>query len=146
MKNILIYSSLVIIILSSCTPDQILDRKERRLTGTWKIERAKFRENWSLFNDDVLGFYDGDHITFYEDYYASYDDNSLRSTFDGDWAIILDRDPDDDCDLFVDMTFYDYVNDETFSYFGEITFLTHNKMKITVVTNEGRYRFKFLKI
>lgn len=145
MKNLPLYALLLIILGTSCTDEQILNRKERRLTGTWKIERAKFRENWALFNDDVLGFYDGDHITFYDDYFAAYEDNSLRAVFDGDWAIILDRDPEDDCDLFVDMAFYDYVNDETFSYFGEITFLTHNKMKITVVTPDGRYRFKFLK-
>lgn len=146
MKKILIFILLsAVILLSGCTDDQILNRKERRVTGTWKIERATFREDWSLFNDNVIGFYQDDHITFFDDYTATYNDNSLLSVFEGDWGLVLERDFDDDRFTYIDMQFYDSVNDEVFSYFGEITFLTHRKMKLTVITDEGRYRFKLLK-
>ena len=145
MKKALVFLLLATVLLASCTDDAILNRKERRLTGTWSIERVKFRQDWSLFADDVLGFYDGDRIEFHQDYFANYEDNSQRAIFDGDWALILERDLDDDRDIFIDMHFYDHVNDEWFNYFAEITFLTHRKLKMTVITNDGRYRFKLLK-
>ena len=133
------------VLLSSCTDDAILNRKERRITGTWKFERVTFRQDWEIFPDNVLGFYEDDRITFHQDYTATYDDDSQRALFEGDWSIYLERDVDDDRTIFVDMQFYDHVNDEIFSYFAEITFLTHRKMKMTVITNDGRYRYKLLK-
>lgn len=145
MKKILILLLLSTVILSSCTDDQILDRKERRVTGTWKIDRATFREDWSLFNDNVIGFYQDDQITFYDDYSAVYNDNSLQALFEGDWGLILERDADDDRFTYIDMRFFDTVNEEEFTYFAEITFLTHRKMKMTVITDDGRYRFKLIK-
>jgi len=145
MKRILFILSFFAILASSCSDDAILDRKERRLTGTWKIERATYKEDWAIFNDNVIGFYEGDHITFFEDYTANYDDNSLQTNFEGDWGLVLER-GDDEKFIYVDMLFYDHVNDEDFSYFAEITFLTHRKLKMTVVTDDGRYRFKLTKI
>ena len=145
MKKVLLYLLLGTVLLSSCTDDAILNRKERRLTGTWKFERVTFRQDWEIFPDNVLGFYEGDRITFYDDYTALYNDDSQRALFDGDWSIFLERDVDDDRCIYIDVRFYDHVNNEEFSYFAEVTFLTHRKMKMTVFTDDGRYRYKLLK-
>ncbi len=145
MKNLNSLLVAFLILFASCTDERLLDRKERRITGTWKIEKANFRESGDIFRDNVTIFYEDDLITFYDDYTAVYEDSSLGESFDGDWAMILERDEDDDKTFLVDMIFYDHVNNEEFSYFSEITFLTHKKFNMTVDDGNGIYRFKLRK-
>ena len=145
MKKVLLFLIFATVLLSSCSDEALLDRNERRLTGTWKFERVTFREDWAISRDHVLGFYEGDRITFNDDYTAIYSDDSRRALFDGDWSIFLGRGDDGNDNVNIEVQFYDHINDEIFSYFAEVTFLTHRKMKMTVFTDDGRYRYKLLK-
>ena len=102
-----------------------------------------------MFRDNVIDDFSGDIIHFHSDQTAIYVDNSLGESFDGDWFVVLERyyDQDDvDREFFLDMEFYDFVNDEAFFYYGNITWLTKNKLNFTAWDGNGEYTLKLRKI
>lgn len=147
MKRLLFLGLLGLnLLLSGCSDEYRLERKEDRLLGAWTFEKAFFRGNNALFRDDVLHQFEGDIIEFYGDYTAIYDDFSLGELFDGEWELFLERDIGDDepdVDFFLDMTFYDPVAEDIFSFAGDVTNLTYNRMTYQAYTRDGVYTFKF---
>ncbi len=76
---------------TSCTIEDRLERKEDRLLGTWYFDRAFYKEDGDLFRDNVINEFEGDLITFFDDYTALYEDYSLNAAFDGGWEMFADR-------------------------------------------------------
>lgn len=146
-KQSIFILGLIILVASACTNDFLLDRKEDRLLGAWEFERVTFKENGDLFRNDITNEFRGDIIEFFGDYTAAYDDASLRVIFDGTWELYIDRfsDDEDDAEFFLDMTFFDFINQEEFSYFTNAITLTRNRMTLVSNTRVGTYRFKLRK-
>ncbi len=131
--------------LSSCTDGWRLDNKEDRLAGEWMIDEAYFRENGDLFREDVTRDFRGDRIEFFRDYTAVYDDYSSRNFYEGEWELFLERDyydDGDDVEFFLDLFFYDRDGRIAFSWNGEVTLLTYEKLNLRVNDRAGVYTFK----
>lgn len=145
MKKVIPFLLFAIWVLAGCTIEDRIERKEDRLLGTWYFERAHFKEDGDLFRDNVINEFEGDIITFFDDYTALYDDYSLQAVFDGDWGLFADRgtyDNEDDVEFFLDMSFYDFVNREDFNYYASVTLLTRNKLNLKVHLRNGFYTFR----
>lgn len=137
---------LLISILSACSDDAILDRREDRLTGTWHFDKAFYKRDNALFRNNVISDYEGDFITFYPDYGAIYDDNSLNAIFDGTWSLFLDRYDDGEKVFNLEVIFYDDINRTEFSYYGELTRFSRNNITLEVHDGRGVYTFKMDKL
>lgn len=150
MKHtISILFSLTVFVLSSCSNEALLNRRENRLIGTWEFDKVSFKEDGALFRDNLTDDYEGDLIEFFPNYTALYDDASLNAIFEGDWNLYLDRNADgddSDAEYFLDMIFYDDINREEFSYFTNATRLTNNNMTLIASTRAGQFRFKLDKV
>ncbi len=145
--RLLAFTTLTLFLCTSCSKDYMISRREDKLIGYWEIEKVTYREDGDIFRDNVSHFFDGDYIEFTPDYYAFYDDRSIDVSFDGEW-IIHTADPgfdDEDCDFFLDMTFYDHIRDEGFGYFSSINLLTQRKLNLTAHDRNGVYTFKLRK-
>lgn len=130
----------------SCSDEEILDRKEDKITGTWHFDKAFYKSDNALFRTNVISDYAGDFITFYPDNTALYDDRSLNAVFDGEWFLFLDRYDDGEKIFTMEMIFYDYVNRSDFSYFGEMTRISRNNITLRVRDDRGEYTFKLDKL
>ncbi|GAA5034305.1 hypothetical protein GCM10011506_27540 [Marivirga lumbricoides] len=130
----------------SCSDEEILDRKEDKITGTWYFDKAFYKTDHALFRTNVIEDYAGDFITFYPDYTAIYEDRSLNAVFDGDWSLFLDRYDDGEKIFTMEMIFYDYVNRSDFVYFGEMTRISRNNITLKVRDDRGEYTFKLDKL
>lgn len=133
-------------LLFSCSDEEILDRKEDKITGTWFFDKAFYKADNALFRNNVISDYAGDFITFYPDNTALYDDRSLNAIFDGEWFLFLDRYDDGEKIFTMEMAFYDYVNRSDFVYFGEMTRISRNNITLRVRDDRGEYTFKLDKL
>ena len=149
MKRYLPLFVLLAILMTSCSKEAIIHRKEDRLIGAWEFEKVFYKGDHALFRDNITHEYANDIIHFYPDYTATYDDASLRSIFDGEWALIVDEDyydGDHDLEFFVDAIFYDFINGEDFTMFGSIDRLNRNKMRLEASDYRGTYTFKLRRL
>lgn len=149
MKKLLILAITGMVLFSSCSDEEIVERREDKIEGTWEFEKAFYKRDNALFRDNVLEDFEGDLIHFHADQTAIYVDNSLDESFDGDWFVVLERyyDQDDvDREFFLDMEFYDSVNDESFFYYGNIQWLTKKRLNFTAWDDNGEYTFKLRKV
>lgn len=136
--------------LMSCSEQELIDRREDRIIGSWEFEKAFFTGNNALFRDNISHLYEDDIITFNYDYTATYNDNGQRLSFDGDWFVVLETftGPDGAENVyFLDALFYEGGRQENeFGFYAEIEWLTQNNMTITFFDNDGEYRYKLRKI
>lgn len=149
MKQYLLLATLLTIVMTSCSKEAIIRRKEDRLIGAWEFEKVFYKKDHALFRDNITHEYANDIIQFFPDYTASYDDFSLRTIFDGEWTLIVDEDyydGDNDLEFFVDAMFYDFVNGEDFYMFGSIDRLNRNKMRLEASDRRGTYVFKLRRL
>lgn len=149
MKQFLLLATLLTILMTSCSKEAIIRRKEDRLIGAWEFDKVFYKADNALFRDNITHEYANDIIHFYPDYTASYDDYSLRTIFDGEWTLIVDEDyydGDNDLEFFVDAMFYDFVNGEDFYMFGSIDRLNRNKMRLEASDRRGTYTFKLRRL
>ncbi len=121
------------------------------MEGTWKFDKATYRERNELFGDDMMHRYRRDRITFYLDGLALYQDDQLREDFDGFWSVVLEYHEDDEGDeyavFFVDMVFYENdTGDIRDEYYAEITWLTKNTLRLLAKDNRGEWKFKLKKV
>lgn len=145
-KQLYLFTLAVLLTATACTDDYKLERREDKLLGTWVIEKANFKSNWALFPDNLPEF-EGDAITFYDNYTCLYDDWG-GALYDGDWELYIDRDNIDgesDIEFFLDIYFFDGRGREAFFWLGEVTYLTREKLTLRVLDRNGRYTFKLRK-
>jgi len=149
MKQLILFCAGAIFLLAGCSKEQLIERKEDKLIGAWEFDKAFYKEDRDIFRENIIHDFDNDIIEFYPDYSAVYDDYSLRAVFDGFWEVVVDDDYFDgesDLEFFVNMGFYDYINNEAFGYFASITQLTRNRLKIRAHNNRGVFTFKLRRI
>ena len=148
MKHILFAIALVCLI-SACSEEFLLERKEDKLIGRWEIEKVFYKSDHALFRDNITEDYRNDIMEFHGDYTAEYYDYSVNTVFPGDWQIHLDRDSyytDDgngsNTEYFIDAVFYEMFPDGDFSFFGSIDRLNKNKLDFEARDRRGTYTFK----
>ena len=148
MRKITIALVLLSLGLSSCSLDYRIERKEDRLLGRWAFHKAFYRDNDAIFRNNVFNEFAGDIIEFYPGYEAGYDDASERFLYFGNWEIFAERDRGrgDDIDFFLDMYFFDDRGFESFSYVGECTLLTREKLHLRAYDRSGVYTFKLRRV
>jgi hypothetical protein len=140
---------LLTVVMSSCSLDYRIDRREDRLIGRWVFDRAFYKDNGALFRENIFNEYAGDVIEFYPNFEAAYDDASQRYTYWGEWEIFAQRgggSGDDDTEFFLDMYFYDDRGFESFSYIGEVKRLSRNVLRIEAYDRFGEYTFRLERI
>lgn len=150
MRNyVLLLVACTVIVCSSCSDEYFLERKEDKIVGTWEFEKAFYKEDGSLFRDNITHQYADDQVNFYGDYFAEYVDASLNTVFPGEWQILLDQDiyfTDDqtsrNLEFFIDATFFDLVAGEEFTFFGSIDRLDRNVLRFEASDRDGTYTFK----
>lgn len=148
MKKTILFSFLAAILMSGCTIEDRLERREDRLVGQWVFERAFYKDDNDLFRDDLTHQYEGDILEFFDDYFVIYEDWQTNEVFFGDWRLHAYRtyyDDDDDVDFLLDMEFFDENDRLAFAYFSSVTRLTNQKLHFTVSDRRGVYEFRLRK-
>ena len=141
--------SIIFLILSGCSTNYRITKKENKLIGAWVFDKVFYKEDGALFRDNFTNDYRGDIIEFYGDYFASYDDVSLGVIFDGWWEILVDEDvfydengSNSELEFFLDMCFDDFIANEEFCYFGSLCRISRNKLVIEATDRWGQWTFK----
>ncbi len=119
--------------------------RENRIEGLWEFDKAFYRFDGDLFRDDIFHEFEGDRIYFYDGQSAVYEDYSLNASFEGSWFVERETfiaGDDTDTEFFLDMEFYDHVNEEYFSYVGRITWQTRNNLNMRMWDGLGEYTFR----
>ena len=150
MKKLYFLSTLVILLATvSCSEEELIQRREDKLFGSWKFEKAYFKGNNALFRDNITHIYEDDIITFYTDYTCTWDDAGQRFVYDGDWFVNLEVFTDGNGAenvYFLDALFFGEYPEDDFGFYAEIEWLTQNKLTISFFDNDGEYTYKLEKI
>ncbi|MFZ9046117.1 MAG: hypothetical protein ACO2ZZ_09625 [Cyclobacteriaceae bacterium] len=151
MKRFCLLASVAsLLFLIGCSEEELINRREEKIIGSWTFEKAYFTGRSALFRDDISHLHENDLIIFNSDFTASYDDQGQRLVFDGDWFVVLETftGPDGVENVyFLDALFYTGGRQRAdFGFYAEIEWLTQNKMTITFIDEDGEYRYKLRKI
>jgi hypothetical protein len=150
MKNaLLILSSILLIGTMSCSEEEMIQRREDKIMGTWKFDKAFFLGNNALFRDNITHRYEDDILTFYTDYTCTWDDVGQQYSFEGDWFVNLEvyTDPNGAENIyFLDALFYGEVPEEDFGFYAEVEWLTQNSMTISFFDVDGEYTYKLTRL
>ena len=65
-------------LITSCSTEELIERREEGLIGTWVIDRARFDEDGLSFSDNVINEYRGDELTFFENGSLEYIDDNVE--------------------------------------------------------------------
>ena len=144
----LITMLVVLVILSTCSNEYRIERKEDRLIGSWIFESASFRENGALFRENLDAEFEGDIIDFYGDYTADFDDRRDKIIYPGNWELILNRadfDNDNDTEFYLDMDFFDRGR-PIMTYLCGVNNLGYERMNLRANTRGGIYFFRLRKL
>lgn len=136
---------LALLLLSGCSIEERIERREDRLRGTWIIEKASFNEDGALFNDNITDEFAGDRITFYRNGEVEYLTGDGQF-FVGTWFIDALRDLDDDLEFTLDADFFDASGFLAFRWIGTIDRLTENNFNINIAEVDGILRLKWDKL
>lgn len=135
------------LLLNSCSIENRLDRKAKKLIGVWTIDKVIFDKYGSLFKKKVTSEYQNDVFEFLPDNKAYYFDDDINVRFEGNWEIVAERTRDHEGDLeyefYIDMHFYDPINNDAFGYYGYISRLSGNKFHFHVTDRSGKLEFRF---
>jgi hypothetical protein len=138
-----------LLVLSACSEEYRLERKEDKLLGTWEFEKAFYKADNALFRDNITGEYMDDIMEFYGDYTAMYYDYSANIEYPGEWQILTDRDyyydsegGGGDLEFFIDAVFWDVLPEGDFAFFGSIDRLNEDRLVFEARDRRGTYTFK----
>ena len=133
---------LPLLLVAACSIEDRIERREDRLTGSWQIERAFFKENDELFRDDITADFAGDRITFFPDFTLTYAAGN-GEVFEGFWRINALREVDNDLEFTIDADFFDFRGRLAFQWLGTIDKLTNNNFNIDVAERNGVLRLRW---
>ena len=146
MKNLfLLCFPLLLFVVSGCSIEDRIERREDRLLGTWVIDRASFDEDGALFNENLTDEFEGDRVTFFPDNTLEYVTRDGR-VFRGPWFIDALRDLDDDIEFTIDADFFDPGGFLAFRWVGTIQRLTENNFNLNVAEVDGTLRLRWDKL
>ncbi len=144
MKRITLSSAFLILItlsFTSCTIEDRIENREDKLIGAWIIDKAWYKADRALFRNNVEDEFGEDIIEFFDDYTAVYDDLQTNELYWGDWNLSGYR-TDDNVDFLLDMEFYDDRDRLFIALLSNVTFLTREKLNITVHEPSGVFTFR----
>ncbi len=139
------YLLIPLLMLWSCSVEDRIERREDRLTGSWQIHRATYKDDHDLFRDNVISGFRGDVVTFYSDYTLLYRTGS-GVIYGGYWAISAIRDLDDETEFTFDADFFDGFGRPAFQWLGTIDKLNRNRFKVMVSERGGILRLTWDRI
>ena len=148
MQKYLLFFALAITLVSSCSIEQRIERREDRLIGTWALDRAFFWGDGALFRDNVTSDFRGDIVTFFGDFTLLYEAGN-GEVFDGVWTISALRDLGDDGDdveFLIDADFFDEAGFVAFQWIGTIERLGRNNFNVRVQERNGELVLKWDRI
>ena len=134
MPKFILFGLLASLLLTNCSLEERVERREDRLVGTWIIDRARFDDPGDLFRDNLDNEFRGDVLTFFADGSVFYEDRD-GFDFDGLWRLTAVRDRWDggrDVEFFLDAEFFRASGNFAFAWIGVITKLTNNNFNLTV--------------
>jgi hypothetical protein len=127
----------------------MIERRESKLEGKWRIVKAKFDHDRKLFNEDVLDDFKADLVEFFPDYTLIYDQYSNKERYYGNWFIEADKyfDGEDDVtDFYIVIDLFDADDNFLESFEWKINSLTKNKLNVEEYVDDGFYIFRLEKI
>lgn len=144
MKNQISVLSLALLFLltpliSGCSIQDRIERREDRLIGSWIIDRAFFYEDGNLFRDNLTNEFRGDVITFFPDFTLRYD-AANGEIYDGVWAISALRDQEDgdpDVEFLIDADFFDFRGFVAFTWIGQVQRLGSRNFNVRLQERTG---------
>jgi len=144
MKNKYAIILLGLFLITSCTTEELIERKEDRLIGSWEIDRARFDEDGFFNVDNITNEYRGDELTFFENGSLEYVESD-GEVFTGSWFIdALRGGGDDDSTLYtLDADFYDFNGNLVFRWLGDIDKLTYRNFNISISDRNGELRLRW---
>jgi len=135
--------------LFSCSTEEMIERRETKLEGKWRIVKAKFDHDRRLFNEDVLDDFKADLLEFFPDYTLFYDQYSNKKRYYGNWFIEADKyfDGEEDVtDFYIVIDLFDADDNFLESFEWKINNLTKNKLNVEEYVDNGFYIFRLEKI
>ncbi len=130
-----------LLFITSCSIEDLIERKEERLVGGWEIDRARFDEDGFSFSDNVINEYRGDELTFYADGSLEYrEDNG--ELFTGTWYLDALR-GDEETQYTLDADFFDTDGNLAFRWLGDINKLTYHNFNIDIADRNGELRLRW---
>ena len=142
MTNKFLLLLMGIFLMSSCTIDELIERREDRLIGSWEIDRARFDDFGFSFSENIISEYRGDILTFYRDGSLEYRDNT-GEIYNGTWYIDALRGGEEGTEYTLDADFYDIDGFLAFRWLGEITRLTYRNFNINIADRDGELRLRW---
>ena len=138
---------LLLAFITSCTTEAAIERREDRLIGSWKIDRARFNDDRIFSNENIINEYRGDELTFFSDGSLEYIERNGEIYY-GFWYIDAIRGGgEDDTTLFtLDADFYDVDDRLVFRWLGEIDRLNRNNFNISISDRDGELRLRWDRI
>ena len=137
----------LLFLLSSCSIENAIDRREEKLIGAWKIDKVIYDGYGRLFKKKVTADYRHDEFEFLPDHRVYYYDDDIGVEFEGDWEIVpqrqFDHDGDEEVEFYIEMFFYDPAYNDVFGYYGYISKLNRNKFRFFVSDAGGELEFRF---
>ena len=131
-------------LITSCSTEELIERKEDRLIGTWEIDRARFDEDGFSFSDNVINEYRGDELTFFTNGALEYKEDN-GEIFTGTWYVdaLRGRGEDDTTEFTLDADFYDVNDNLVFRWLGDIDKLTYRNFNISISDRDGELRLRW---
>ncbi len=146
MSKIYFLGIIGLMLFSSCTIEDRIERREDRIIGVWEFDRVFYKDDRDLFRDNITHEYRNDIIEFYDNYEAVYEDFDAGIAYWGWWEITAIRDFEDDVEFLLDMEFFDDRDRLVISYLGRVNTLTRNRLNIEVQGRRGVYTFRLRRI
>ncbi|MGB3801889.1 MAG: hypothetical protein WA952_18870 [Lewinella sp.] len=145
MRYLRLFPLWLLLLISSCSIEDRIERREDRLLGMWQIDRATFKDDNALFRDNVTSEFRGDIVTFLPDNTLLYE-TGAGALFDGFWVISAVRDLDDDVEFTLDADFFDDRARPAFQWLGTIDRLSGNSLNVTVFERGGVLQLRWDKL
>lgn len=136
---------LLLVTCFACSIEERIERREDRVTGSWRIDRATFKDDDDLFRDNIIDEFRGDAVTFYPDYTLLYR-TGTGVVYEGYWAISAIRDLDDETEFTFDADFFDGFGRPAFQWLGTIDKLNSNRFRVVVFERGGTLRLTWEKL
>lgn len=133
-----------IFIITSCTTEDLIERREDRLIGTWEIDRAWYDEDGLFNSSNIINEYRGDELTFFENGELEYTEDN-GEIYTGTWYIdaLRRRGDNDETEFTLDADFYDFNGNLAFRWLGDIQRLTFRNFNINISDRDGELRLRW---
>jgi len=131
-------------LITSCSTEELIERREERLIGSWEIDRARYDADGFFNSDNIINEYLGDELIFFADGSLEYIED-YGEVYTGTWYIdaLRGRGDDDETEYTLDADFYDVNGNLVFRWLGDIQRLTFNNFNINISDRDGQLKLRW---